>query len=485
MLDKIRRYLRSLLISAALCVSPLHATHALAAEAAPGLRAFVNASCVVADEPFMLPEGVSGEQVPRSLALLGIIVGKLTEALLNHTLQATSGQIAKKAARKDTHYTSARDMNLFRAELQPEPRLQLNGELGCITIVTGRFQPDGSDCTAAYVPRTVDPATLQSAPGDWRSNRSDDSLENPLRRANICLEGAPSAVYEARFEFSADGTAWRLSDAGYRVNALLTARPGEERNVFYTIEITQPGATEQRESISLAWLNIGRVRAGESVPQGKRESTPWLRVPALSTEARRAYENQTRVHQQVAGEIDATRRAVTRNQRLIAGLDERIAVAASPAVAKGLGQQKLQSEVQVQTLEAEIQARTAEYDDLPKGPLEFMPVHIEVGVTESRSEKEALMALSKVVDLASPLLASYGTSMATSMITRSIDAPAAPPASAPQDKLDLARGRYLDRLADYKASVGAEESAKASVQLALARDEYNAARRALGLEAVK
>lgn len=476
------RLLPSLLIGAALCAGPLAAADAKAAAPAARVHAYVNSTCIVTDEPFLLPEGLSGEQAPRNVVLLGIVVGKLTEALLNHAIQATSGRIAKKAARKDTNYASARDMNLFRAELQPEPRLHLNGEFGCITIVTGRFQAGSADCTSAYVPRTVDPATRQSPVSEWRSDRSDGSLENVLRRANICVVGAPSAVYEARFEFSGDGTAWRLRDAGYRVNSLLTARPGEERSVFYTLEVIQPGAAAQRESISLTWLNIGRVRAGDTLPQGSREPTPWLRVPALSADARRAYENKTGVHQQVAGEIEATRRAMTRHQRLVTGLDERIA-AASPAVAAGLRQQKLQSEIQVQTLGAELQARIAEYADLPGEPLEFMPVHIEVGVTESRSEKDALMALSRVVNLASPALALAGGAVTTGMVTRSVDTPAAAHA-APQDQLDVARDRYIERLTDLKASVDAAESARAASQLVLARDEYNALRRSLGVDAI-
>lgn len=480
-----RGYLRPLLISALLCVGPLQGQQALAAAPAPRLQAFVNASCVVADEPFLLPGGLAAQQqTRRSAALLGMVVGRLTEAFLSRTFRATSGRIAKRAARKDTIYTSGRNMNLFRADLQSEPRVELNADLGCLTIVTGQFQPDDADCTAAYVPKTVDPATLQSPPAQWRSNRSDGSLENSLRRANICMQGAPSAVYEARFEFSSDGTAWRLSNAGYRVNSLLTARVGQERNVFYTIEITEPGAAKERDTISLAWQNIGRVKAGEQVPQVGRESSPWLRVPALTAEARRAYEDQTRVHQQVAMEIEATKRAVTRHQRLMAGLDERIAVAPR-AVANGLRQQKLQSEVLMQTLQAEIQARNAEYADLPKGPLEFMPVNIEIGVTESRSEKAALMALSNVVKLATPLLAVVGSTMTTTSVMRSIEPAAATPAAAPEDALEPARERYIDRLADYKASIGPEEAASAGAQLAVARDDFNAVRRSFGLEAIE
>lgn len=60
------------------------------------------------------------------------------------------------------------------------------------------------------------------AQSQWKTSRTDDSIENQLRRANVCVSGKPRAVYEARFEFSSDGTAYRLKDAGYRIESLLT-----------------------------------------------------------------------------------------------------------------------------------------------------------------------------------------------------------------------------------------------------------------------
>ena len=42
----------------------------------------------------------------------------------------------------------------------------------------------------------------------------------------------------------------------------------------------------------------------------------------------------------------------------------------------------------IKTQAAELDARKAEYQDLPLAPLEFMPVTIEVAVTETESEKK-------------------------------------------------------------------------------------------------
>ena len=58
----------------------------------------------------------------------------------------------------------------------------------------------------------------------------------------------------------------------------------------------------------------------------------------MSGEARRIYEDKTKAHQGVTGEIEALKRALTRNQRMLAGLDQRIA-GADADTAAGLKQQ--------------------------------------------------------------------------------------------------------------------------------------------------
>ena len=351
----------------------------------------------VADEPFYSAEPVSGTS-ERALPLVGIVVGKLAELILRSVVKATAGKITAGAARKDTKYAAARETNLFRADLDPAPSLNLNARLGCMTIVAGKFMPDGTDCVSQYVPRTVDPASVSQPAAEWRSSRTDGSLENPLRRANVCMDGAPRSVYESRFEFSPDGTAYRLVDAGYHVNSLLTADgPKAARSVFYTLEISQPSRDAHNEVLSTAWVNLGMLKPGDRGAASQQKPSPWLRVPALSVEARRSYEEQTRVHQAVAAEIQALERAIVRNRRLLNGIEERTAVARAE-VASGLQEQALKTEVQIQTLSAELDARRAEYADLPQAPLEFMPVSIEVGVTEKTSEKRALLALGQIID---------------------------------------------------------------------------------------
>jgi hypothetical protein len=454
------------------------------------VRTIVNDSCLVADEPYLAPPAASDDQRARFAPLLGIVVGKLTEALIKYIAGNASTRIKNAAGRKDTYYAYTREMNLFRADLVPAPVVRLNGQLGCMTIVVARkFMPDQVDCSANYVPKEISRETLALPESEWKTSRSDDSVENQLRRANICVDGPAVAVYEARFEFSPDGTAYRLKNAGYRINSLATGvTKGTTHSVFYTLEISTPGQkNDQHDVISTAWVNVGPVNAGAR-SDATDESPPWLRVPAMSADARRAYEEQTRVHHEVAAEIDAAKRSIARNQRVVSELDARIA-SASPEVAAALKQEKVKDEVQIQVLEAEVDARVAEYQSLPQKSLEFMPVTIQVGITESRSEKASLVALANVINAHSTDLASAGGNLSASLLSKSIDpvpaAATAPRATDPGMELDAARAAYYDRVVDYKAAIATQDSAQAGEKLADARLRYNQARRAVGLEAIQ
>ena len=471
----------------ALSLLPLDAAYAGSND--PDIHAYVNDTCIIADEPFLLPPAQPGDPTDqtttRFLPLLGLVVGKLTEMLITHMVNASSGHIKTGAIRKDTHYAMSKEMNLYRAEFQPEPVLRLNAKLGCMTVVAAKFKPESTECSADYVPKLLTHETMKLPESEWKSSRTDDSIENQLRRANICVDGNARAVYEARFEFSEDGTAYRLKSAGYRIDSLLSTQDkGATRSTFYTLEISQPSTSEQRETLSTAWVRLGTVSAGAHGTGSAGDSPPWLKVPALTTEARRAYEQKTNVHQQVMGEIDALKRALTRNQRELAALDQRVA-AASGDVAAGLGQERTRVAVQIQTQQAELEATNAEYQDLPHTPLEFMPVTIAVGVTESESEKSALLALAGVIDSTAGQLASAGATASAGLFSKSLDLGdhAMPP--DPAAELASTRARYFDALVAVKTGGATASGADAERNLAAARMKYNDARRALGLELVE
>jgi len=216
-------------------------------------------------------------------------------------------------------------------------------------------------------------------------------------------------------------------------------------------------------------------------------------------EARRAYDQKTRVHQQVIGEIDALKRALTRNQRVLAGMDQRIA-AASPDLAAGLAQERTRIAVEIQTQQAELDASNAEYQELPLTPLEFMPVTIVVGVTETESEKTALLTLAGLIDTGGAQLASAGNTAASNLFARSLNMTDNAGRTDPAAELDARRAQYFDALVALKSGTAAAPGGNAprdgaprddaprqdaTANLALARSRYNDARRALGLEPIE
>ena len=472
-----------------LALSLLQVDRVQAAQDQPEIRAYLNDSCIVADEPYLLPPAQAQDSADQTSArffpLLGLVVGKLAELLINHVVSASSEHIKADASRKDTRFAMTREMNLYRADFQPEPAVHLNGKVGCVTLVAARFKPAEVDCTAAYIPKDLTPESMKLPENEWKTSRTDESIENQLRRANICLDGNARAVYEARFEFSQDGTAYRLKSALYRIDSLLTTEDkAATRSVFYTLEISQPGKTDQYETLSTAWVRLGTLRAGAHGTGPGGEPPPWLAVPALSTEARRAYEQKTQTQQQVMGEIDALKRALLRNQRLLAGLDQRIA-ASSADIAAGLSQERTKVAVQIQTQQAELDAATAEYQDLPQAPLEFMPVRIVVAVTETESEKATLLALAHLIDSNGGQLASAGATASAGLFSRSLDSSGKSAQSNSAAVLESTRARYYDALVEVKTGTPGASAEDARRDLALAKTQYNDARRTLGLELIE
>jgi hypothetical protein len=155
-----------------------------------------------------------------------------------------------------------------------------------------------------------------------------------------------------------------------------------------------------------------------------------------------------------------------------------------------LRKEKAKVEVQIQVLESQQQASTAEYAALPRKSLEFMPVSIQVGVTESRSEKASLLALANVVNQVGGAVASMGGTLSSGLVSKSVDPAspsASPPAAAsraadPGARLESARAAYYDRLVDFQAAKAAGGDSPAVERLSDARLLYNRARREVGLE---
>ena len=468
----------------------LQASPALADQHHVDLHVYVNDTCIVADEPFFIPEATAqdGAQVrPKFLPLFGLLIGKIAELFVTHEIQGSVNQMKAGATRKDTHYALTRQMNLYRADLSGPPEARINSKVGCMTIVAAKLKPDGTDCTREYVPKQLSADSMPLPDSEWKSSRSDDSVENQLRRGNICVDGNADAVYEGRFEFSKDGTAYRLKNAGYRIASLLTTSDRNiTRSAFYTLKVSQPAATDQLEVLSTAWVDLGSIKAGSRSAGATGDEGVWLRTPPLSLEARRVFDEKTRLHQELYGEIDALERATTRNRRILGSLDERVA-GASPDIAEGLKQERTRVAVQIQAQGAELDARRAEIADLPHDPLEFMPVTIEVSVTESESEKTKRMAIADLINSNTGFVASTVASAATDLVSKSVDASDLkldPAEETAGDALQRARARYYDaRVAVETAPPGSAHDAEQ--ELIAARAHYNDARHSLGLEPVQ
>jgi len=445
------------------------------------LRAYVNDSCIVADEPWLAPSETLGEdQTSRAGPLTALVVGKLAEVLVSHTIKATAGRISADAARKDTRYAFARDTHLYRVDYTPQPALALNARLGCITLVAATFSK-AEFCHDRYEPREPAPGFRGRPEHEWEATRRDTSIANVLRRSNVCVEGAPRAVYEARFEFSPDGTAWRLVDAGYHVDRLLTAADARsERNVFYTLEVLQPSGTASRgESLTTGLVTVGKLKAGSRRDDEAVGNIPWLRVPSLNPDARRTFEQRTALLQESWAEIGALERALKRNDAIAAEVKSRRA-AAKGDLAKGLAAEETRLAVQRVTLEAELAARRSEYAALPRPPLELMPVAIEVGLTESRSEQPGLLVLAEVMKQSSGFIGTTAGQLAS--VPRSIDALPRPEVNV--ERLATARDAWHDARIAVRIADSPDERAQSESRLVAARADYDVQRRAFGLDAV-
>ena len=122
------------------------------------VRAYVNDTCIIADEPFFLPvSGNPADQATRAkfLPLLGLVVGKLAELFINHEIQSIGRPHESRRRAQGHALRAAKQMNLYRADFAPAPALRINAKLGCMTIVAANFKPEPADCTAEYVPKEL------------------------------------------------------------------------------------------------------------------------------------------------------------------------------------------------------------------------------------------------------------------------------------------------------------------------------------------
>jgi hypothetical protein len=448
------------------------------------LHAYLTASCIIADEPFYAPDSDAAKPgAPRAkfLPLIGLVVGKLAEVFITHEMESSANQIKVRAARKDTLYTVISPLNLYLADGSALPRLKLNPHLGCLTIVAAKLSPQGTDCTQAYLPKqlptTSKPAPAASAPAASEPAAGESgSVENSLRRANICVLGSAAAVYEARIELSDDATAFRLHSTGYQINSLLsTTQSKATRESFYAVKIMPPANPENTPALADAAVQLGTVRAGAH--SDGADAGLWQRLPPPSVDSQRAFDQRTHDAQDLNGQIEALKRSVTRAQRTIADLDERIPQQ-SGAVADQLKQERDKLTVQYQLESAQLDSLIEELKELPPISMQFMPIMAQVSVTETESEKTEEMALADIIGQSSGFIGGAVGDAVTADLTRSLKHSA-----ARTDEFSDLRGRYFDARVAYRFAAPGDAPALLQ-RLTQAKNAYNKARMARGLEAI-
>jgi hypothetical protein len=438
-------------------------------------RVFINSNCIITDEPFLLPQS-DDEATARMAPLFGILVSKLASTLISTVIEGSVGGLGGQAARKDTKYVTAKDFNLYLADLSESPATSINPRLGCLTVVAGQFHPDSLDCTGDYIPREVSVESVQLPQSEWQTTRTDNSVENILRRANVCMAGQTKSVYEARVLLSDDKTAYRMNNAGYWINSLMSTKSTTaSRNLLYTLEIVGPAAGSGGPALSTAWVNIGRVSAGDTAIGGYHSD--WLRVPPMSRSARQAHASDTAIHQEVIGQIEALERAVVRDSRLLAGIQER-ARTVGPEVREGLEKEMAKIGVRLVTKEAMLEARLGEYDDLSQSRLLYMPVIMRFGITETRSERKTMQMVAAILEANSKVLADTANEMIG--IDRSLNL------ETTESDLEILRESYFDALVAINTSLpdSNNEVEELEQELTLAKESYNVARLATGLSPI-
>jgi hypothetical protein len=440
-------------------------------------RAYTNSSCIIADEPFLLPE-TADDTSARTAPLVSMIVAKLANVLITGAIDGLSGGFSKRGGRKDTAYVTANNVNLYVADLSGEPQVNLNPEFRCATVVTGDIQPSDYDCTDEYIPREASVEFLNLPPSEWVTTRKDNSVENILKRANVCVVGKVASVFEARIILSDDGTAYRVDSAGYKVNSLFSTKSkSAKRNLFYTMEVVEPTADGDGRVLTMPLLDLGEVTAGVSSLGDTAVSSNWLLVPDISSNARRDFQSDTVVHQEVFGKIEALERVVTRDSRVLAGIEER-SKGVSSNIRDALKGEMTAIEIRLIKSDSLLEALRGEYADLPVVAEQYMPVTIRFGITESRSERKALQAIGGILEKNSEMLASKASEMIG--IERSLDA------MPVESELDIARAAYFDaKIALEIESPSAAGTEKLYSELEVAKQSLNAALVAEGLAPIE
>ena len=454
---------------------------AFAAKMPPGkeLRGFLSDSCIASDEPYYLPP-LEGDQVAKGFPLASPIVSKIALAMVDGIIKLAASGMSDAAGQKDLRYVEAYDIDLYQATLLDSPDYDLNERFGCVTVVAASFEPAGTDCTHRYIPKTVPPSVTED---DMEASvvRDDPSIENILRRANVCVDGVAHSVFEARVSFSKDRTAFRMESAGLWVDSLLSTKSRRaKRSIIYTFDIAEPGTGSKPKTLAVASVPVGIVTAGLQVEDGTQMGrSDWIAVPPLSTNAANAYERDNALHKDLYAELQSLERSVVRNRRVFEGMKARVPNASEEAQ-RMLKQEMANLEYKLLHMESLLDARRLEYDELPKPDRYYMPVTIGIGLIESKSERRAFTTLAAFLEDHRVEIVDTAESVAFERSADLLDSDSA------DQSLEQTRQEYFDALVavEEARTEGEGDVGEAEDQLSKAKLAYNAARTKAGIAAI-
>jgi hypothetical protein len=329
------------------------------------------------------------------------------------------------------------------------------------------------------VPKELPEEFLTRPETEWVTTRADNSVENILKRANVCVVGAVRSVFEARIVLSADSTAYRMDSAGYTINRLHdTNRKSAKRNLFYTMEVIEPSADGEGSVMTMALIDLGEVSAGHASLGDVALSSDWLLVPQISPSAYEDFETDTAVHQELFGKIGALERVVARDSRYLAGIEER-ANSAEPEIRAALQDEITTVRIRLVTSESMLEALRGEYQDIPEFDAQYMPVTIRFGMTETRSESKAMKQIAAALENNKEKIANSAAEMMS--VERSLDS------ASSDSELDTLRASYFDAVValEIESPESPADAEKLQTNLELATQNYNAALIEAGLSPVE
>jgi hypothetical protein len=115
-----------------------------------------------------------------------------------------------------------------------------------------------------------------------------------------------------------------------------------------------------------------------------------------------------------------------------------------------------------------------------------MPVTIEVAVTETESEKKLQLAMADLVGNHSDVVSSAVESATNGLLSKAVnldDGSRTDGKAAASSELERARARHFDARTDVETAPGGASQPQKQ-ELAAAKDDYNAARRLVGLDQI-